>query len=121
MNCFHAQARQYLFPSPTVCSWLGVIYAVFDQVYSIHVIVFNLQGITLDKSRKLLSNLSSNYSKTRMKYCVTLFFPNINNHENYLSISSVLFVNLHENSGMNFCNYFKIIYFDSPLGNSGVY
>ena len=53
MNCFHVQTRQYLPPSPTVCCWLGVISAC---IYLIHVIVFDLQGITLDKSRKLLSN-----------------------------------------------------------------
>ena len=74
-----------LVPNPTVCCWLGAIYAAFEHsIYLLHVIFFNLQGINLDKSRKLLSSyfvhaLSSNYSETgtRMKYCVTLFFPNI--------------------------------------------
>ena len=52
MNCFHAQTRHYLSPSPTVCCWLGVIYAAFEQVFI---------------------------------------------HDNYLSIGSVIFVNLHDN------------------------
>ena len=85
MNCFHAQTRQYLSQIQQFCCWLGAIYAAFEHsIYLMHVIFFNLQGINLDKSRKLLSSyfvhaLSSNYSETgtRMKYCVTLFFPNI--------------------------------------------
>ena len=56
--------------------------------------------------------------KTTSRY---FFFLIPNYHDNYLSIASVLFVNLHENSAIYFCNYCKSVYFGIPLGSSGVY
>ena len=80
------------------------------------------KGLLLIKAGKYLAiTLSSDSSETRMKYASRYFFLILNYHENYLSIASVLFVNLHENSAIYFSNYCKSVYFDNPLGSSGVY
>ena len=55
-----------------------------------------------------------------MKYASRYFFLISNYHDNYLSIASVIFVNLPEYSAIYFFNYCNSVYFGSPLGSSGV-
>ena len=93
MNCFHAQTRHYL-SNCLLLAWCHLCY-VWASIYLMHVIVFNLQGITLNESRKLLSNYFFKQllwnSNEILRHAI---FPNIK-PSCYLSIASVLFVNWH--------------------------
>ena len=88
-------------------------------------IFFNPQSNGLDKSRKLLSKyfVKQLLRKLEQNTASYDFFPyvKLSMKDLYLSIALVLFVNLHENSAIYFCNYFKSVEFDSPLINSSCF
>ena len=120
MNCFHAWTRRYLSSSPTVCCWLDVIHAAFKQALFNACDSFYSPG---DHSEWMLENFKQLLCqvitlKLEWNTASSYFLLTSNYYDNYLSIASIIFVNLHENSAIYFCNYCKSVYFGNPLRRS---
>ena len=119
MNCFHAWTRRYLSQVQLFVVGLMSFMLRLSKHYLMHVIVSIHQEITLNECweiRQLLCQVIT--LKLEWNTASSYFLLTSNYHDEYLSIASIIFVNLHENSAIYFCNYCKSVYFGNPLRRS---